>query len=327
MPLVIQCPQCATRYQVADGADGKIVRCGKCGNSFTAAVMPQAAFPAPLAANAPLDPSFAANAPLRPTLPQTTPQLPAANSWQATGQGTYPPSVGWQFPAPPGAGFGVSNPSGGPTDSVMRIVCGGMLALGLVLCLASLALVASQGFIFLAVPILAPLAIVLGVTGLISPNVVRAVGKYGGHLPRHYKTKGLAVMAVTLLLMILFPLGILFGGFRPDRPGGGNRGIGPTRAQEAQIMERIQASYDSAPEVVQRVSFPVFSINGANPAADAERVLGAAPGYVAGSFQISADRKKIAFQYRGGRDAAIPYALLLPGPTGIFVAFTPEFQG
>ncbi len=86
------------------------------------------------------------------------------------------------------------------------------------------------------VPVLAPLAIVLGITGLISPNTVRSLGKYGGHLPRHYKLKGLAVMAFTLLLMILIVVGFFLAGFQLDRPAG-NRGVGLTRTQTAQAPE------------------------------------------------------------------------------------------
>src|SRR5688572_9763920 len=120
MSFVIQCSQCAARYQVADGASGKIVRCGQCGNNFTAAPMPSPAAP---------DPLWSA-------LPQASPPHPAANPSQATGYATWPPPpAGWSPQLPGGVNYGVSNPSGGPTDSTMRIVSGVMLALGVILCL------------------------------------------------------------------------------------------------------------------------------------------------------------------------------------------------
>jgi hypothetical protein len=236
------------------------------------------------------------------------------------------------LPATPALRYGsvkadVSNPSGGPTDVQMRLACCGMLALVLLVFLGSLVLEAAQGIVFLGIVVLVPLMLVLGVTGLISPDVVRAVGKYGGHLPWRYKAIGWGVMSVAFLLMILVPICFFVAGFRPDTPYNRNPKPGLTRSQTATVLERIRQSRAASPnaEVVRNVSFPVFWTKGADPQAAAERVLGPVPGYVAGSFRLSDDRKSISFQYKGDKEIANQYALLLPGPTQIYMSFTPEF--
>jgi len=222
----------------------------------------------------------------------------------------------------------VSNPSGGPTDGQMRLVCCGMLAMGLLLSVASLFLEGATGTIYVAVLLLVPLTLVVGISGLVSPNVVRAMGKYGGHLPSHYKVIGWGLMGVAFLLMLVVSFGVFALGFRPERPGGGNQGVGLTKSQNAEVLERIRASHAASPtaDVVRTVSFPVWSTMRDDGAAEAERVLGPAPGYVAGSFRLSPDRKNATFQYRGDKEIAIQYALLLPGPTGIYIEFTPQFS-
>ena len=301
MSLIISCPNCSKRYQVADKLGGKRVRCQQCGTDFTAATMAISP-PAPLATtdmwtNADLSqlPALPASGPLR------------RGSAQAAG---------------------VSNPSGGPTDAQMRLVCCGMLTLAMVISVGSLAMEAAQGTVFLGIVVLVPLMLVLGATGLISPNVVRAIGKYGGHLPRHYKTIGWGVMGLSFLLMILLTICLFFAGFRPDRPGNRNQKPGLTRSQTTTVIERIRTSYEASLDanVVRKVSFPVFSIHAPNPEAEAERALSAAPGYVAGSFQISADRKTISFHYKGDKQIGSQYALLLPGPTGIYMSFCAGIQ-
>ena len=122
-------------------------------------------------------------------------------------------------PAPSGSSSGVSNPSGGPTDAVMRMVSGGMLAAGIVMVVASIAMNAANGSVYLAVIGLAPLALILGTAGLISPNVVRAVGKYGGHLSWHYKAVGYGLLGLYFVVLILLMVGLFAAGFQPDRPG------------------------------------------------------------------------------------------------------------
>src|SRR5205085_4944531 len=112
--------------------------------------------------------------------------------------------------------------------------------------------------------------------------------------------------------------------------GPGDRGVtgpGLTRSQTNTVLERIRASHAASPQadVVRTVTFPVFSMSRPDGAIEAERVLSPVAGYVAGSFRLSADQKKATFQYRGDKEMAIQYALLLPGPTGLFFEFTPEF--
>jgi predicted Zn finger-like uncharacterized protein len=314
MPLVIHCPSCSARYQVADSALGKRVRCQKCGTNFTAAAAAPSPPPAPLAPAGPLDPLAGVDLSQFAALP-AAPIHPSAN-----------PLAKFGFPGTGNAG--VSNPSGGPTDATMRLVCCGMLALALLMSVGSLLLGATQGTVYLGLVMLVPLMLCLGIAGLISPNVVRACGKYGGHLPGHYKVLGWGVIGLSFLLMILMLVGFFLAGFEPDRPGSRNRKPGLNRSDTAKVIERIRQSHvaSSKAPVVRKVSFPVLWIKGTNPAADAERVLTAVPGYVSGSFQLSADQKKISFQYQGDKEIAVQYALLLPGPTEIYMAFSPQFE-
>jgi len=214
MPLAIQCPQCSKRYQVADAVAGKQVRCQQCQTAFVASPAPSAvAAPAPLA---PPDP-FAGNDPLGRANPLGSGhQLGSTNPL-----GTLPAASPTNFyPAAPRPSLGgVSNPSGGPTDVVMRMISGGMLAAGIIMVVASIAMNAANGTVYLAVIGLAPLALILGTAGLICPDVVRAVGKYGGHLSWHYKAIGYGLMGLYFVVLILLMVGLFMAGFQPDRPG------------------------------------------------------------------------------------------------------------
>jgi predicted Zn finger-like uncharacterized protein len=326
MPLTIDCPSCAKRYQVADAVHGKRVRCQQCGGTFTAASASTPSPPQPLHSTPPLDPLAGYDLGALPALPAS--QFPAAANPLGAPE---LPRQGWT-PAS-AASAGISNPSGGPTDVQMRLVCGGMVLAGIVLAVVSWAMQAATGTVYLAVIMLVPLSLVLGIAGLISPNVVRSVGKYGGHLPWHFKAIGYGVLVLAILLMIILMLGLFNAGFQPDRPGqraagSGSGRPGLTPAQTKTVLDRIGQSYAASPDanLVRMVSFPVFSINGPNPVGVAESVLSGVPGYVANSFQLSADQKTVAFQFKGDKETAIQYALLLPGPTGIFMAFEPVFK-
>ena len=101
----------------------------------------------------------------------------------------------------------------------MRMVSGGMLAAGIVMVVGSIAVNAASGTVYLAVIALAPLALILGTAGLISPDVVRAVGKYGGHLSWHYKAIGYSLLGLYFLVLVLLMFGLFLAGFQPDRPG------------------------------------------------------------------------------------------------------------
>jgi predicted Zn finger-like uncharacterized protein len=239
MPLAIQCPSCSKRYEVADSFRDKRVRCKQCGQTFTAA-----------------SPAMAA---------------PAANhagdDWLGAelSQLSSPAAAAPQ-PIQQTATTSVSNPSGGPTDAQMRLVCCGMLALGLVVLVATAAMQAVQGVVSLTILMLTPLMFVLGIAGLISPNVVRACGKYGGHLPPRYKAIGWGLMGLSFVLMMLILVGLFAAGFRPDRPGARSNKPGLSRSQTTAVLERIRTSLESSP----------------NPGA---------------TVRINSDRKKISFQY------------------------------
>jgi hypothetical protein len=207
---------------VADAAAGKQVRCQQCQTAFVAAApSPAPAAVAPLAAPdpfAPRDPLGRAN-PLGSSNP-----LGGGSNPLGTLPGSSPANY---YPAAPssglGGGFGgaggVSNPSGGPTDAVMRMVCGGMLAGGLLMVAITVGMLAHDGSVYVALVALAPLAILLGIAGLISPNVVRAVGKYGGHLSWQYKAAGYAVLGVYFVILVVILIAMFTVGFQPDRPG------------------------------------------------------------------------------------------------------------
>lgn len=312
--MLIHCPNCAARYEVADATAGKRVRCQKCQSVFTAEAAASAPL-APLPASSPHDPFAGVDLAQFPALPTATAprysELPAQSPW--------PPS---------GSSGELAAPPDGPTDVQMRLVSAAMLGLGLILTIGSAILHANTGTVYLAAVALIPLTLVLGIAGLISPNVVRACGKYGGHLPWTYKAAGWGLIGLSFVLMIALGFALFSAGFQPDQPWARNQRPGLDRNQTATVLERIGKSYAASPDanVVRTVSFPVFSLNGPNPAVQAERVLAPVPGYVPGSFQLAADSKQITFQFKGDKDMANQYALLLPGPTGIYMAFEPVFK-
>src|SRR5688572_16766208 len=136
MPLVIHCPSCSKRYQVGDALAGKQVRCQQCGTTFaavqalpSAAAAPVAAASAPLATSDPLAglnlsslPAAAPTANFGSSNPLGTPPGLGGNSPlgnPVTMHGGYSPAGVWT----PASAGDVSNPSGGPTDFVMRLVC------------------------------------------------------------------------------------------------------------------------------------------------------------------------------------------------------------
>jgi predicted Zn finger-like uncharacterized protein len=327
MSITIQCPNCAARYQVDDATSGKRVRCKQCANVFTATGAEAAVPVAPLVSSDPFSPLGGLDLAQLPALPASPQQQAATNpAWNAG----FPaqPSLASAFPS----SFGrTENPSGGPTDMQMRLVCAGMLVFGLILAIGSMILLANTGTVYLAAGVLIPLMIVLGIAGLISPNVVRAVGKYGGHLEWHYKALGYGALVLSFALMILLMIGFFMIGFEPDRPGAAGGGGGRpslTRSQTETVLERIRASHAASPNanVVRTVSFTVYLLNDPNPMRNAEGVLAPVPGYVPGSVGLSPDNKFLTFQYRGEKDMASQYAMLLVGPTGLNMDLQPEFK-
>jgi predicted Zn finger-like uncharacterized protein len=197
MPLVIHCPNCASRYEVAEATAGKRVRCKQCQTVFTAEAETLAL--APLENNSPLDPLGGVNLAQFPALPAASAprfsELPSQSAWPS-----------------PGSSGGTVRPLEGPSDTQMRLVCAGMIGMGLFLAIGSVIMHNINGTIYLAVIVLIPLMLVLGPAGLISPNVVRACGKYGGHLPWQYKAAGWGVMGLSFVLMILLGIGLLAPG-------------------------------------------------------------------------------------------------------------------
>lgn len=207
MPFVIQCPKCSKRYHVADGHAGKQVRCQQCQTDFVAT--------APAAA--PAVDLFSSSDPLTGGEFSTSPTDPFAGANSLGAPAASAP--GNPYPtAPRAARPRVSNPSGGPTDAGMRLASVGMLAFGFALTVGSFVVEAYTGSVYLFVIGLVPLLIMLGVAGLISPNVVRAMGQFGGHLPSHYKVIGWGLMGASILVMLLIMFGLFVSGYQTDTP-------------------------------------------------------------------------------------------------------------
>jgi len=186
------------------------VRCQKCGTTFVAAA--DAPSPSLSAASPPSDPlggiDLAALPPMR-----SSPALGGAANPLGTpissSLGSYSQTLR------PAASSAVSNPLGGPTDTVIRLICGGgFLGGGLVLLAISAATNAARGMVYLTPLLLAPLLIVWGIAGLIAPNVIRGAGKFGGHLPWHYKAIFYGLMGVWFLIVIVMLVGLAASGYR-----------------------------------------------------------------------------------------------------------------
>ena len=97
----------------------------------------------------------------------------------------------------------------------MRLLSAGMAVLGVVMLVATLVMDRTQGMIYLAPLALAPLSLIMGIAGVISPVVVRAAGKYGGHLSWHYKAAAWGLMGLCLVVTLLLLAWAVSRGFRP----------------------------------------------------------------------------------------------------------------
>jgi predicted Zn finger-like uncharacterized protein len=219
MPLSLSCPSCQKPYNVPDTLAGKQVRCQKCSHVFVAAAPP--ALEPLLAADLPpletagvslADASLASsNSPLGSLTasPEGTPHSTAGNplGYAPICVGSFAPSYGG--PQAP--------PLEGPTDSQMRWGSAGSLALGVALAgLCLLTHVLDVG-IYLWPLFIAPLLVLLGIAGLIDPNITRAVGKYGKHLPLHYKLIAWGLMGVWIVIVALLVIVMVNLGFRTGR--------------------------------------------------------------------------------------------------------------
>ena len=88
----------------------------------------------------------------------------------------------------------------GPSDKVMRLVGAGLIPvalIGLALCIATWDEMSVPKLMLI---VFAPFALAYGAAAVVDPNIVRAAGKYGEHLPGKYKLIALAVGLVALAL-------------------------------------------------------------------------------------------------------------------------------
>lgn len=217
MPITLSCPSCQKPYQVPDKLAGKQVRCQQCSHVFTVAAPQPAAFQ-PVG----LDPLLGADLPpLGPALPAT-----GGTTLTAAGLGTplspggrplgYAPTPGDPF-APSSYGGPTAPPLEGPTDTQFRWGSAGAIGLGLALVGICVVTYAIDESFFVYPLFIAPLLVLIGIAGLIDPNIVRALGKYGKHLPLHYKLMAWAIMGVWLVIVVVLVIVMVKMGFRPGR--------------------------------------------------------------------------------------------------------------
>lgn len=203
MTLNIACGKCGKKYQVGDQLAGKQVRCQGCGTVFVAQPPAQAS----VAELDPLDDLTLAPLPAAPS--SAFPNAVGLGGSSLNPLGSLPAKstgTAWQ----PGD---VSSPSGGPPDSTMRLISGGLVLAGCFLLAINYFLDRTQGAIYLAPVFLAPLALIMGIAGVISPNVVRAAGKFGKHLPWQYKAVGAGLMVLYLVVLVLLAMGLYSAGY------------------------------------------------------------------------------------------------------------------
>lgn len=171
MSMRVTCPQCGHGYDVAESMAGSHVQCRKCQAAFVIQA-PVATGPMPTQYGTPPGPQFGA-----PTGPMGAPM---AGPW-STGPAQQ-----------------------GPTDRQFRLgaaVLVPIVGLGMLAALFGMKHV-NMGAV--TVVGLGPFGIFFGIAALIDPNIVRAAGKFGTHLPSRYKWiaagVGLAALACSLPL-------------------------------------------------------------------------------------------------------------------------------
>ncbi|HUE73482.1 MAG TPA: hypothetical protein VMP01_21570 [Pirellulaceae bacterium] len=96
---------------------------------------------------------------------------------------------------------------------------GSLAAIGIALLLGGICVgsYVFDGSVFLYPLLLAPLLVLIGIAGLIDPNVCRALGKYGKHLPFTYKLIAGSLMAVWFVIVIILVIVMVNLGFKPGR--------------------------------------------------------------------------------------------------------------
>ena len=213
MPISLACPSCNKPYNVPDTLAGKQVRCQQCSHVFSVTA-PQPAVLQPVG----LDPLFG-------DLPPLGAPLPSAATLPAAGLGTplspegrplgYAPA---RDPyAPSNYGGPVAPPLEGPTDFQFRMGALGALGIALLLVAICVGTYMFDGSVFLYPVFLVPLLVLVGIAGLIDPNICRALGKYGTHLPFTYKLIAYGLVGVWFVIMIILAIVMVQMGFRPGR--------------------------------------------------------------------------------------------------------------
>lgn len=87
-----------------------------------------------------------------------------------------------------------------------RPVAMGMTAAAALGLLANHFMADSQNSVSLMILALAPIALLLGIGGIVEPKVIWSLGKYGTHLPFKYKLVGgvLGVLGLVVSLVLVF---------------------------------------------------------------------------------------------------------------------------
>lgn len=199
MQVQTQCPQCHARYEVSAEMVGAEVRCLQCKTSFQAASMSEPS---------PYGDVFSSPAGAAPDLGNP---LLSGGTLAERGSPSGPAmSAGPQS--------GPQSGPDGPSDAKMRLASAGSIGIGLLLVVITLAMDALVGMIVLNLLALAPLLFVLGIAGLISPNVVRSLGKYGSHLSWGYRATGWSLIGLSIVLGLVVVFGAFLAGYRPNVP-------------------------------------------------------------------------------------------------------------
>lgn len=162
MSVRVTCPQCGQGYDVAETMLGSRVQCRKCQAAFVVQV-PAAAGPLPPAYGAP------------PPGPAGLGGAPMAGPWS-------------NGPA-----------QQGPTDRQFRLGSAVLIPIVGLGMLAALFGAQHVNLAVVTVVCLGPFGIFFGIAALIDPNIVRAAGKFGSHLPSRYKWIAAGVGLAALL--------------------------------------------------------------------------------------------------------------------------------
>jgi hypothetical protein len=191
MTLVVACPQCDRKYSLREEFAGKQVRCARCSAVFSALA---AADPLPELSN--LEPNYFAELP------------PVAHSHPG---GAYRPNGIWVA-----GGFAPPTFAAGRTDTYIRLKGAAAIGGGLLLVAITYLTHVYLGNIFLMLVASIPLFLIIGLTGLIAPDIMRAVGFWEKppRMPQGASAWGL--LAVSLILgLLLVILVFTVGGYKP----------------------------------------------------------------------------------------------------------------